>query len=164
MCKIFSCTCCFNTFFDRCAEAEFESESQCEETKHLACDKRCEACKTVIGAIEKLESLVYQAPFLQTAGMAGMDDLQDWERNEYETMLLKDGDGESRGWESKAESRAEKHALREKVQNMGLAEIEDGRNDCQGFNMSLTPYVFEDVDPDTGSNKENEKPVQKTQW
>jgi len=96
--------------------------------------------------------------------MAGMDDLQDWERNEYETMLLKDGDGESRGWESKAESRAEKHALREKVQNMGLAEIEDGRNDCQGFNMSLTPYVFEDVDPDTGSNKENEKPVQKTQW
>lgn len=163
MCKTFTCPCCLNTFFDRCAEAEFESESYCYGTTPLACDKRCDACKTVIGAIDRLESLVYQAPFLETAGMAGMEDLQDWERNEYAAMLLKDGKGNSRGWESQAESRAERQALREKVQKMGLAEVEDSRKDCQGFDMSLTPHAVEQVGTSTGSNKENKKPVQNSQ-
>ncbi|KAK5102230.1 hypothetical protein LTR70_004533 [Exophiala xenobiotica] len=164
MCKIFTCPCCLNTFFDRCAEAEFESASQCDSTTPLAYDKRCDACKTVIGTIEKLESLVYQAPFLETAGMAGMEDLQDWERNEYAAMLLKDGKGDSRGWESQAESRAERQVLREKVQNMGLAGVEDSRQECQGFDMSLTPHTVEQVCTSIGINKENEKPGQNSQW
>lgn len=154
MCNTFTCPCCNNTFFDRCAEADFESKSHCDNTKSLELNKRCDACKAVIGAIEKLESLVYQAPFLETAGMSGLDDIQGWERDEYKAILTSSCG--SKSWESKAESRAERHALVEKMQNMGLSDIQDARKEHQGFDMVKTPQMR--FEAGTDSDKENVKP------
>ncbi|KAK5939974.1 hypothetical protein PMZ80_007392 [Knufia obscura] len=160
MCKTFTCPCCATTFFDRCAEADFESKSHCDKTTPLKFNKRCDACKAVIGAIEKLESLVYQAPFLATTGMSGLDELEGWERDEYEGVITKKRC--SRHWESKAESQAEHHALLRKMKQMGLDEVEDERKEHQGFDTAQEPPI--NKQQGVNSNKENEKPEVTTAW
>ncbi len=160
MCNTFTCPCCINTFLDRCAETAFKSKPHCDNNKPLEYDRRCGACKAVIGAIEKLESLVYQAPFLATAGMSGLDALHGWERAEYEAVLVKGT--RSRGWESKAESRAARHALAEKVQHMGLDGMDDGRKEYEAFGVAMTPQLNDQSCNSSNSDKENEKPGSKT--
>lgn len=96
---------------------------------------KCETCVRVKGAIKKLEVLVFQAPFLLTDGLAGLDRLAEWERRGVEKWLC----GRKRDWEDKAESREERHKVQERIEKMGLDGVADERKEHQGFGMSITP-------------------------
>lgn len=91
--------------------------------------------------------------------MSGLDEYQDWQRDEYEAILVKKSG--NKGWEDEAESRAERQALAEKLVGMGLADVEDGREECQGSETVMAPQRWNCATSGTESNKENQRPSQK---
>lgn len=96
---------------------------------------KCETCIRIKGAIRKLESLVFQAPFLETDGLAGLETLAAWEAADYKELLC----GRKKGWDDEIASREERHEVQERIEKMGLDGIGDGRKEHQGFDMSVTP-------------------------
>lgn len=109
---------------------------------------KCETCIRVKGAIEKLKSLIFRHPFLETDGLSGLEKLAVWERKIVEKTLL----GRKKSWEDKAESREERHKCQERIENMGLDGIVDERKEHQGFAMNVTPpkEEKEEVEADDG--------------
>lgn len=112
----------------------------------------CATCDTINSAIERLVHLVYTAPFLQTKGLSGLDDVSNWEKESLRDMLIKSKG--SKSWEDKAESREERHSLAKKLERMGLKGLKDGSEDHQGFNMAITPDKY-DSQSSVDSDKDN---------
>lgn len=153
MCTSFTCITCNQHFLNRCKEVAFETGDPCDDATDLTeAAPRCEACITISGVIEKLRNLVYQAPFLETDGLSGLENLPGWQRDDYKDILSKPKD--HKGWEDKAESRAERHNMVAKMKAMGLSGLEDERAKHQGYSLVLTPGE------DTGHDKENRNPAQ----
>lgn len=66
--------------------------------------------------------------------MGGLDSVQSWRRKEVEDALKSKA-----AWDSLTESRAERHCNAQRVQDMGLGNVLDAREEHQGFSMALTP-------------------------
>lgn len=111
----------------------------CEGPTWATEPKQCKTCICVQGAISKLRTLVFQAPFLATEGLSGLDKLAAWERDDVEKLVR----GRKPAWDDKAESREERHKIHERINKMGLGGAVDARGKHQGFEMAITPPKLE---------------------
>lgn len=137
MCVHFTCESCLRSFVNRCEEVAFESNEKCNNATNSTDPLYCESCTVVEGAIQQLDTLVYQAPFLESEGLAGIEKVASWERDGLTKLLFKQKG--KRSLHGKAESRAERHDAAQMLKNMGLDGMTDERTEHQGFSMALTP-------------------------
>ena len=91
MCIQFTCFKCNQVFADQCAPVRQDITHKCNDIYFQLGSKDCQTCNTINEAIERLDNLVWMAPFLKTQGLSGLEDVKGWEKEDLRALLFKDG-------------------------------------------------------------------------
>ena len=130
MCYKYKCDACKRAKYDYCREylENYEGGRRwCDvevEDPWGSKLKRCNTCKTIIGAITELSSLVLREPWLMTEGLAGAPEKAAWETDEEVKEDGGEEDATPDGWTNEEREKMRREAEEAIMGRWGLLAAE----------------------------------------